>query len=371
MALENSERLLIKAWRDTLRNGDQVEVRDQKSPRPRLGKILNTTARGCGVLYESNHDGFAYWNDIYPRADRLESLLKHFDKTVRKATRGGATIADVVKIKGGISLKVVPPPKEEPKEEPKELRPRTALPSMVRMTPSDKVPPGAHSHGHLLGSTTPEAPPEAPPPPPKQMQPAKVIVVKQPKAEPPPAPPAPPPALPRAPTPEETKPAARTFKRGDGRAAHALTDIAIALRTERIRRGETQREASTTLQISAPVLSRLELGVDHPTDDQLLCYVDHYKMDLNALLRARDGQEDNAPEEPPAKVEHVAKIEHVAPLALVLPEPEPPNERLDWFMSVLDFTERLKLAIPFPADVEKRRAWYKAALLMFEVHNGS
>lgn len=380
MALENSERLLIKAWRDTLRKGDQVEVRDRKSPRPRLGKILNTTARGCGVLYESNHDGFAYWNDIYPRADRLEELLKHFDKTVRKATRGGATIADIVKIKGGVSLKVVPPPKAEP-EEPKELRPLTALPSMVRMTPSDQVPPGAHSHGHILGSTTPEPAPEAPPPPPKQMQPAKVIVVKQPKAEPPPAP-LPLPELPKvpdllggrsgfSPPPEETKPAGRTFKRGDGRAAHALTDIAIALRTERIRRGETQREASVTLRISAPVLSRLELGVDHPTDDQLLCYVDHYKMDLNALLRARDGQEDNAPEEPPAKVEHVAKIEHVAPLALVLPEPEPPNERLDWFMDMLDFTERLKLAIPFPADVEKRRAWYKAALMMFEVHNGS
>jgi len=373
MAIEDGERLLIKAWRDTLRKGDQVEVRDRKSPRPRLGKILNTTARGCGVLYESNHDGFAYWNDIYPRADRMESLLKNFDKTVRRATQGGATIADVVKIKGGISLKVVPPPKPEPVET--ELPPaRTALPSMIRMTPSDQMPTGAHSHGQIVGMTTPEPAPTEPPSHPKQMQPAKVIVVKQPKVEPPP--------VKASDVIDSTKlnreqiaqveaslkTPTRTFKRGDGRAAHALTDIAIALRTERIRRGETQREASVTLRISAPVLSRLELGVDHPTDDQLLCYVEHYKMDLNTLLRARDGQEENVPEEPPAKVDHIAPVG--PPLALVIPEPEPPNERLDWLMDVIDFTERLKIAIPFPSDAEKRRAWYKAALMMFEVQNG-
>lgn len=362
-ALKDNERLLIKAWRDTVRKGDPIEVRDRKSPRPRWGKVLNTSARGCGVLYEGNHDGFAYWNDIYPRPERLEGLLAHFDKTVKRATRGGATIADIVKIKGGINLKVVQPNSEAPKEPRPAL---TVLPSMVRMTPSDKVPLGAHSHGQLVGMTTPE-----PAPPPKQMQPAKIIVVKQPKAEPPPPP------LPSTATIAEAPPPARTAKRGDGRAAHALTSIAIALRTERIRRGETQREASVTLRISAPVLSRLELGVDHPTDDQLLCYVDHYKMDLGMLLRTRDGQEDNvAPEPPPEKVEHVGEIsppttgEMIKSIAPV-PALEPPNERLEWLLGVIEFTERLKLAIPFPVDVDKRRAWYKAALLMFEVQNGS
>lgn len=349
--------LLIKAWRDTLRKGDYVEVRDRKWRVSRSGKVLNVTSRGCGVLYDGNHDGFAYWNDIFPTSDVLETIEKKFYASVKNATVGGATIGDVVRIQGGVRLRVVPPNEEE------FPRARTVLPSMVRIGPpvGEPIPEGHSSVATVTLSSAAEPPPCVE----KNIQPAKVIVVKQPKAEPPPATALPLPAFP------ETKPAARTFKRGEGRAAHALTDIAILLRTERIRRGETQREACVMLNISAPVLSRIELGMERPTDDHLLCYADFYNMDLNTLLRARDGQEENATV--PAEKEEKPDLRFIGTVVpnKSVQDTEPPNERLDWFLDVIEFTERLKLAIPFPTDTEKRRAWYKAALKFFEVNNGS
>jgi len=46
--------------------------------------------------------------------------------------------------------------------------------------------------------------------------------------------------------------------------------------------------------------------------------------------------------------------------------PENPSAKLEWLFELLEFTEKLKLSIPFPESVEQRRAWYKRALAIFE-----
>lgn len=292
---KNNEEL--KRWRKTLRRGDLVEVRDAKWPRPRTGKILNVSARGCGVNC-AGHDVFGYWNDIYPPAEGTEAIPEP------PVQPKGPTLGDALKTKG-VDLRALPPPTPKPVPVVQLVKPEPAKASDVVDTTKLNADQIAQVEASLK---------------------KPMLAGNEP------------------------------FQRRDlgRRTAHNLTAIANMLRTERIRRGRTQKQASEDLGVHYSALSKMELGVESPSDETLLAYVDHWNMDLNALLTARDGQIENAVE---------------APVLALVPTPKiaiDANDQLDWFIGALDFTERLKAAIPFPSDVEKRRAWYTAALAMYE-----
>lgn len=320
--LEAKDAENLTNWRRDLRRGDEVLYKTKGGNRTKLANITDVQGRGCGISFKGENGGaFAYWTDIFP---------SNQDPTPASALppKGSATLGEDLKTKG-VDLRVVLPP-------PPPTRPAlTSLPSMVKQVRTEDVPKGSVSLGVMKIKADSPALPEAPPEPP-----------------------------------------ARAVKRPEGRVAHELTSIAIALRTERIRRGHSQRDASAVLGFTPSRLSKLELGVDESSDEVLLSYVDHYKMDLDTLLLLRDGQTENATAEQP-KVEAAALSVFTLGDALkALAPTDPPTipetkgeDQLAWFLEFLDFTERLKLAIPFPADAAKRRSWYKAAQQMFEIHN--
>lgn len=309
--LDRTSTPVIKAWRQRLRKGDTVEVRDAKWTAARVGKIINVTARGCGVNTEG-HDIFAYWNDIFPEAKEAAQLV-------------GASKP---------ALHVVPA--AEPRA------PLTSLPGMVRMTRSEEM--DGHSFGKFRGETL------------------------------------------------NGKPEERPVKRRQ-RGRHHPTQISHIVRRERLKRSMDQDQFADLIKVSSGrIISRYELGAALPTDDVLIQLAEACSLDLDDLIKALDGQvtkdvtvtiipvsaPESAPEEPDVEpVLAEEKKEEVASVPLTIPNPlvapglaraRSDAEDVDWFMAALDFTDKLKLALPFPEKLEERRAWYRTALMMFETY---
>ncbi len=164
------------------------------------------------------------------------------------------------------------------------------------------------------------------------------------------------------PAPSEPPPPRRQKQ---GVQSHFVTPIAAYLRSERLRAGISQEQFARQIGVDDNAISRLELSRQLPSDEMLLLYHDHLKLDVGHMERLReyrsfDEMVADAVQRPAVSIvspqEAVAQIEEVirqqVPTRPIAEVPMP-AERDRSPRAFLKFAAMVRSYVPTPGGSEQ------------------
>lgn len=313
-------------------------------------KVINKNKGGCYCkLLTSSTERFFHWHDVRP--------LPNAEKP--KIT---ATIGEIIRSHSADEL-----PRKTPMPPPPQLAqaiaPRPAPPTTTLL----RVPP-------------------APPPPQK----AAILISREDlfMSDPPPA---------------NARAAALPIRGSKSREARD-TEIGELIKGERLRRQITQLELAQLMNAASKSpsagavynsrISRIEFGKSLPTDDELVAFAEVLKLDLDALIAARDRDQAEQARFDAAKIEEARKqrarderrahrhaqalregrVIHERPggrksiEAAPIPEkPAPQKTKAARFVELAELVEAMIEIVPMPLDPELRKRWFQCVKELFKL----